>query len=306
MTLTLDTPASASRAPGTDGAPPAAALRLSGVGHVVLRERTEALIGGDRRLAHEILGAYGRADEFEDFLGRTGNSFITLSERLLEAHGREPAPVDAVLLAYQTPDLYHSDVAGCYLAERLPGAPVPFSLAEQGPGAVFTALRAAQGMCALGELTRAAVFAYDQNAAVWEADDAVQALPDSAVLLWIDAVPAAGDGPRSGPDQGALVHAPAEQRTDEPAVEFGRLLERHPEAEVVVGRSLWAELDPATRERYGIEQPSSEHLLTAAWITLARRWPTPGPVLVAEYHAYDRRLYSCLFEPDDAAGGGQA
>lgn len=305
MILTLDTCTSASRAHGTDDAPAAAALRLSGVGHVVLRERTEALIGGDRRLAHEILDAYGRADEFEDFLGRSGNSFITLSERLLEAVGLEPAPVDAVLLAYQTPDLYHSDVAGCYLSERLPGAPVPFSVAEQGPGAVFTALRAVQGMGRLGELTRAAVFAYDQNAAVWEADDAVQALPDSAVLFWIDAVRADGDGPRSGPDRGALVRGPAELRTDEPAVELERLLERHPEAEVVVGRSLWAELDPATRERHGIEPPP-EHLLTAAWITLARRWPTPGPVLVADYHAYDRRLYSCLFEPDDVAGGGSA
>lgn len=302
MTLTLDTLSRARRADGTDDAPTAAVLRLSGVGHVVLRERTEALVGGDRRLAREILDAYGRADEFEDFLGRTGNSFITLSERLLEAVGPEQAPVDAVLLAYQTPDLYYSDVAGCYLAERLPGSPVPFSVAEQGPGAVFTALRAAQGMSRLGELTRAAVFAYDQNAAVWEADDAVQALPDSAVLFQIDSVRTDGQGPDRGPERGAFVRALDERRTEEPELELERLLERHPGAEVVVGGSLWAELGPAVRARHGIEPPP-EHLITAAWIAFARRWPAPGPILVADFHTYDRRLYSCLFEPEDAAGG---
>jgi hypothetical protein len=304
VTLTLDTSTRARRADGTDDAPTAAALRLSGVGHVVLRERDEALIGGDHRLAREILEAYGRADEFDNFLERRGNSFITMSERLLDAVGFEPAPVDAVLLAYQTPDLYYSDVAGCYLAERLPGAPVPFSVAEQGPGAVFTALRAAQGMSRLGELNRAALFAYDQNAAVWEANDAVQALPDSAVLLQIDAVRADGAGPRSDP-AGALVRELTETRTEQPAIELERLLELHPGAEAAVGGSLWAELGPATRERYGIEPPP-EHLLTAAWITFARRWPTAGPVLVADYHKHDRRLYSCLCEPDDAAGGARA
>src|SRR5579875_1969827 len=148
----MTAPSTLSARPAPATGPPAAGLHLAGVTGQVFPDRREPLVGGDRQLALEILTVYGRAAEFESFLHQHGNSFRVMGEQLLSAAGGPAGEADAIILAYQTPDLYYSDVAGCYLTQRFTGSPVPFSVAEQGPGAAFTALRIADAMCRTGEL----------------------------------------------------------------------------------------------------------------------------------------------------------
>ncbi|BBA96692.1 hypothetical protein RVR_2107 [Actinacidiphila reveromycinica] len=280
--------------PDTRGtAPQPAGVRLSGVVHEVFRERSQPLIGGDVRLAQDMLRAYGRADEFASFLARTGNSFIAMSDRLL-TRLPEPLPeLDAVLLAYQSPDLYYSDVAGCYLAQ-LPGAPVPCSVAEQGPGAPFTALRIADGMARLGELRHGALFVYDQNAAVWEANEEVQRRPDAAVLLALD-----GDG-----DGDVLVTALDEVRTREeddptPAEALEQAVAAHGGPAVLIGPSLAAAVAGSPVADRVTAAPD-EACCTGVWAELGRRLPLTEPLLLADHDSAAGRFHSCLLVPAGA------
>jgi hypothetical protein len=263
-------------------------IRLSGITCATFWTREEPLNRGDTRIAREALEAYGRAEELEARLSHRGNSFIAMGEELLRRTGSPPPEADAVILAYQVPDLHSPDVAGCYFAERFAGGPVPLSIDEQGPGAAFTALRVADAMFRLGELRRVALFAYDQNAAVWEPAEAVQSLPDSAVLL------------RLGASGAARVEEITERQAagpGDPATAVAESLRRHPQARALVGTSLMDRLGiMATHERV-IPAPR-EHLFTSAWMSLARCWPLAGPVLVADFDADTSRLYSCLLVPE--------
>lgn len=287
--------------PGRPVAPPrAGGLRLTGIRHQVFPERPQPLIGYEVELAKEVLSAFGRGDELPEFLNRTGNSFIAMSEALLERLATPSTALDAapesaaapdfdtVLLAYRTPDLYYSEVAGCYLSNRLPGAPVPCSIAEQGSGAPFTALRIADAMWQLGELERGALFAYDQNGAAWDADETRQSRPDAAVLIEFGGMAVAG---------AARIAEAMEVRAGEtgfpsPAQVLDSTLARHPGAYALIGAELASELH------------MSEHddlWSTALWGALARLWPIREPVLLADFHGAGGVFHSCLLVPDAEA-----
>jgi hypothetical protein len=267
------------------GTPTGLGIALSAITCATFWTREEPLSSGDTQITREALEAYGRPEELENRLSHRGNSFITMGEELLRRAG-DPAPeADAVILAYDVPDLHSPDVAGCYFAERFAGGPVPLSIDEQGPGAAFTALRVADAMFRLGELRRVALFAYDQNAAVWEPSEAVQSLPDSAVLLQL------------GASGAARVADITEIQTADPAASVAESVTRHPQARALVGRSLMDRLGALAAHERVIPAPR-EHLFTAAWMSLARCWPLPWPVLVADFHPYTSRLYSCLLIPE--------
>ncbi len=259
-------------------------IRLSGITCATFWTRQEPLNRGDTRIAREALEAYGRAEELDERLSHRGNSFIAMGEELLRRTGGPPPEADAVILAYQVPDLHSPDVAGCYFAERFAGGPVPLSIDEQGPGAAFTALRVADAMFRLGERRRVALFAYDQNAAVWEPSQAVQSLPDSAVLLRLGA-------------SGARVAEITERPTADPADVVAESLRRHRQARALAGTSLTERLGTLAAHERVMPAPR-EHLFTSAWMSLARCWPLAGPVLVADFNADTGRLYSCLLIPE--------
>ena len=281
-------------------APP---VRLTGIRHRVFRDRPQPLMGFDLELAADLLRAYGRGDELQTFLDRTGNSFIAMSEALLDElpvkPGAAPNPdtasgldtafdLDTVLLAYRVPDLYYSEVAGCYLSQRLPGAPVPCSVAEQGPGAPFTALRIADGMCRLGELERGMLFAFDQNAAVWDADDALQSRPDAAVLIEFGS---AASGSAVG---SATVAELTDVRAGEPgfpsqAQVLEETLARHPDARPLIGAELAGPADPHDAAPWS----------TGLWAALVDLWPLREPVLLADYDSVGGVFHSCLLVPDE-------
>jgi hypothetical protein len=281
------------------GRPGTAGLGLSGIVHSVFRERTQPLFALDARIVPEMLRAYGSAADPGDFLARTGTGFTAMSEALL---ARRPGPLpetDAVLLAYETPDLYHPGVAGCYLSQRLPGAPVPCSVADQGPGAVFTALRIADGMLRLGELARgAALFAFDQNAAVHPAAEVAEDRPDAAVLLWLGAT-----GEATVAELDEVCTAGPDGPT--PAQALAAAMDRHPGARVLAGAGLAVQLgdgridNPADSRRIETAAPGAS--CTGVWAALARLWPLREPVLLADHHAPGDRFHSCLLVPEAGA-----
>lgn len=273
---------------------------MTGIRHRTFPQRPQPLIGYEVELAQEVLSAFGRGDELPDFLNRTGNSFIAMSEALLDGWVTPSAALDAapetdaaadfdsVLLAYRTPDLYYSEVAGCYLSNRLPGAPVPCSIAEQGPGAAFTALRIADAMWQLGELEHGALFGYDQNGAAWDADEARQSRPDAAVLIEFGGAAAAGAARVA---EATEVHA-GQSGFPSPAQVLAETLARHPGVRALIGAELAGELQMSGHDDlWG----------TALWGALARLWPIREPVLLADFHGVGGVFHSCLLVPDPEA-----
>ena len=266
----------------------ATGVHVSRVVHRVFTERTQPVFGIDAELARILIEAVGRGGEADAYLASMGNSFISMSEALLSELPGELPNLDAVLLAYHSPDLYRSDVAGCYLASRLPGTPVPCSVAAPGPGAAFLALRVADGMCRLGELNWAALFGYDQKLAGWEIAGPARSWPDTAVFLQLGACGGAAvaeldELAAGGPGDPAPARALAE------------VLDRHPQARVVAGAGLAVEMD-------GLGSDDRVETVTMPWCTgvwdsVARRWPLRQPTLLADYEPAGGRLYTALLVP---------
>jgi hypothetical protein len=275
----------------------AAGIRVSGIVHRVFSQRTQPLIAwdiGPDDSARDFTLAYGITGELQEISTRMGNGFISMSEALLSQLA-EPLPeLDAVILAYHSPDLFHADVAGFYLSQRLPGSPVPWSVAETGPGAGFTALRITDGMRRMGELDHGALFVYDQNAAMSEPDDTVSAIPDAAVLLTV------------GGTGGAVVSDFIDARTSEPgdptaAGALAAAMARHgvgtgPTA-ILTGAGLAAALaGTALADRVQVADADAQS--TGVWAALASRWPISEPVLVADHDPVGGMFRSCLLCPE--------
>jgi hypothetical protein len=160
-------------------------------------------------------------------------------------------------------------------------------IAEQGPGAPFTALRIADAMWRLGELERGALFAFDQNGAAWDADEARQSRPDAAALVEFGAAAAGA----------ARVAELTEVRAGDagfpsPARVLDDTLARHPGVRALIGAELAAEVrGSGPGELWG----------TQLWAALARLWPIREPVLLADFHGVGGVFYSCQLAPDTDA-----
>jgi hypothetical protein len=230
----------------------------------------------------DLLRAYGRDPGGVDFADWRGHTFRSMSEELL-AHCPVPVPeLDLIVLAYQTPDLHVAESAGCYLAERCPGTPVPFAVSEQASGAPFTALRVAGAMHRDGALRAGAVFVLDPTTPVNDGDPRSVAARDCAALLLV------------GGDRGPTVESIQDSPCPDAATGLRSL--RGP-ATTIVGTALARALPSSTVDGSCVVAGPPDALCASAWIALAGRLPLDGPVLVADYDPYARRLYSCVVRP---------
>lgn len=277
--------------PGTSGPPDTAVLHLSGIAHQVFPQRNSPVYGWSEKLAGILIDSFGRAEELQADLVRTGNSFIEMSDALLAQLPAQWPELDAVLLAYHSPDLFRSEVAGCYLAGRLPGSPVPCSVVRPGPGAAFTALRIAEGMRRLGEMDQGALFVYDQNVVVWEAEDPAHDCPDSAAVLQLG-----GSGELAVSE---LAEVPAGRPGGRSTAEVvAEALERHPDARFLAGAGLQGEL--AGTPLADRVEAAPALWSTSVWAGLAQLWPVRQPLLLADYEPVAGRVHSCLLVPGAA------
>jgi hypothetical protein len=250
---------------------------------VPARREPAPLDGTELRFFTDFLASFGERPDHDRYARGGGSGFIDLAGALLDGLPHPPPPLDTVVLAYHLPDRDVVEVAGCYLADRLPGTPEVLSLAGQGVGAPFTALRLLDRMRAAGHAATGAVLVLDQTTVPY-ADPDVRTGPgsDAAVLLHDD----------GGPAMELL--AVDEQQAD-PRAALRSLTRRHPDTRIVAGRMLAERLDP--RESAEVVRGPANALCTSAWSPLADAWNTERPTLVADFDPHAGRLFTALLAP---------
>lgn len=250
--------------------------------------------GAQARFMTDYLAQFGLEPDWDLFGRGGGNSFVDLSRELLDSLDRPLPALDAALLAYHLPDHTVIEVAGCYLAGRCPGSPAVFSVAGQGVGAPFTALRILACLRDAGDLAHGAVFVFDHgNAPYFDAavhDGAVRddAVPDWAALLCLDEVGAAG---------AVVLDFVDEQPTTDLAESLARCAGHFPAVRIVAGRLLADRLDPDFLASHDVTGGPPGQLCTSAWTALALRWPRDRCAIVADYDPYSGRLFQAGFRP---------
>jgi len=250
--------------------------------------RTEPTANESRFLT-DFLASFGMEPDLGLYARGGGNSFIRMSQEMLDGLDRPLPAMDLVLLAYHLPDRQIFEVAGCWLAERCPGRPAVCSVSGQGVGAPFTALRILRGMRLAGQLTDGAVFVLDQSTTPYRDPDVHDGTArDCAVLLTTDTADAS---------DGAVLDFMDEQPADDPAERLDALIRRIPGVRIVAGRLLADILDPDFRDRHGIVAGPRHGLCTSAWAALAEHWPRGRYTVVADYDPHEGRLFQVGLRP---------
>jgi hypothetical protein len=264
-------------------------VHLSSVSFRVFQSRrVNGLSARDAEIGADLLRAYGRDPDVSRIAESwRGNTFRSMSEELL-AHCPPLPELDLIVLAYQTPDLHVAEAAGCYLAERCPGTPVSFAVSEQSAGAPFTALRVAASMYHYGEMAAGAVFVFDPSTPICDADPSSMPLRDSAALIVLGG---AGE---------LTLESIQDSYCEDAAAGLREAWSRFPYASAIIGTALARKLPAPMMDSRWVVAPA-EHLCTSVWIALAGQLPLSGPVLVADYDPYARRLYTCGLAPAETS-----
>ncbi len=227
----------------------------------------------------DMTAPYGIAVR-EDLLERgVGHSYGEMCVPLLAELVSEERPADLLVLATGIPDVRFGRSTATYLSWHCPGAPLAFTVCDQGLLAAFTALHLIEGYARTGGCRRAVLLVAEQPTLYHELP-VPTAIPDRAAAV---GVVLETDGPR-----GALSvrrhEKLAEHQVPEVLVaEVARLSANRSVllganlAEVVAGRSVDGDVR-VCREN----QP-----LTGIWLELSRGlsdWrESAGQVLLAEY-----------------------
>jgi hypothetical protein len=236
----------------------------------------------ESRFMTDYLAEFGVLPDWELHGRGGGNSFIRMSTELLA--GRDLPPLDAAILAYHLPDLKVVEVAGCFLTERCDGSPTVFSVAGQGVGAPFTALRILRAMRAAGDLRDGAVFVFDQSTIPYRDPDIHDGdVRDSAALLC------------TGAEDGAVLDYVSEQPVVDLTDALTVVLRQNPQARIVAGHLLASRLGEDFLARHGIVAGPSRQLCTSAWAAAAENWDSP--LVVADYDPHAGRLFHAGIRP---------
>ena len=237
----------------------------------------------ESRFMADFLTDFGVQPDWDLHARGGGNSFIQMSTELLAGLERPLPALDAALLAYHLPDLKVVEVAGCFLTEHCDGSPTVFSVAGQGVGAPFTALRILRSMRLADELTDGAVFVIDQSTVPYrDPDTHDNEVRDCVALLCTDA---------EGADDAAVLEFVSERPVVDLADALTVVLHRNPGARVVAGRMLASRLGEEFVARHGIVAGPRRQLCTSVWAAVAENWPQDSPVVVADYDPHAGRLF---------------
>jgi hypothetical protein len=261
-------------------------VRLSGLTAGVYPGRREFTYSThQRRIAEDLLVAYGLGDADPAADTWRGHSFASMAEDLITARPAPLPELDHVFLAFQTPDLHVGEAAGCYLTERCPGHPQSLGVSEQGAGAPFTALRVAAAMVQGGALNRGLLFVLDQTTPLQEPGTAPDIHRDAGVMVDL------------GADGDVELVESTHVRTDRPALALGHVRDRHDGVPVVVGTALAACLPLTDLLSPNVSVAPADYAVTSVWFALAALWPLGGPVLLADYDRYAGGLYTARLDP---------
>jgi hypothetical protein len=139
-------------------------------------------------LLGDLAGLYRLPYDRAAFASRRRTTFTTMVAAMLPELIGDGTPVGLVVLAHSTPDGEPTWPA-CFLNNELPGEPLGFAVADQGPVAPFTALRIADAYVRAGDLRRAIVIILDQDTVLCDpalADRTVLPTGNRAVALVFD------------------------------------------------------------------------------------------------------------------------
>jgi hypothetical protein len=208
---------------------------------------------------------------------------------LLDGLDRVLPPQDVVLLAYHLPDLQVTEVAGSYVAYRCPGNPAVFSVAGQGVGAPFTALRILDAMSRSDRVAEGAVFVLDQSTVPFrDRDTHDRSVTDCAVLLCTEP---------TGTGETVLLDFLDERTVADPSDVLDQLGHGLPQPLIVIGRMLADRLDAGSCVRRGVIDGPPRHLCTSAWAALAEHWSPDRYTIVADYDPHAGRLFQAGLRP---------
>jgi hypothetical protein len=237
----------------------------------------------------DYLAQFGLKPDWELYARGGGRSFIEMTQQLLDSLDRPLPALDTALLAYHLPDHTVIEVAGCYLAERCTGRPEVFSVAGQGVGAPFTALRILHGLRQAGELGHGAVFVLDHSTAPYrDAASHNGAVQDCAALLCTDT---------AGADDAAVLEFVDERPTDDLAGSLTMFTRHLPAVRIAAGRLLADRLDPQFLARHDVTAGAPGQLCTSAWAALAAAWPQDRYTVAADYDPHSGRLFQAGLRP---------
>ncbi|MFE5729539.1 hypothetical protein ACFQ7A_01300 [Streptomyces sp. NPDC056528] len=243
----------------------------------------------ERRLYADLADAHGGAPVTGDPPGN-GNTYSLMSRELVEGLAAPLPPLDGVVMAYGLPDPDLSQVAGCYLADLLPGAPDVVAVSGQGAGAPFTALRLLTALALTTRLTAGACVLFDQVTGGLPGGPAgAEADVDAVVLL------------HTAPAGGAELLFLEEEPVSDPEATLKTVLGAVPGAAVLLGGQLTEVLPRDWPERDGAVGVSGHRPCTGVWSVLADHWPVERPTVVADFEPNAGRLYAACFAPAEAS-----
>ena len=226
-----------------------------------------------RGYVRDLTAPYGVAVR-EDLLDQgAGHSYVEMCLPLLAELVPEDRPADLLVLATAVPDIRDGRSTATVLSWHCAGAPMAFTVCDQGVLSAFTALRLIDGYARTGGCERAVLLVAEQPVLYHE-------LPE----------------PTPVPERAAAVGVVLEAEDGGEALS----VRRHPEvtpdsaADVLAAEVARLPGEPAVILGGGLAGPVDGQPLTGVWLELARRLPQGGQVLLADYDPVLRCLFSAV------------
>ncbi|MFL6124996.1 hypothetical protein [Actinophytocola sp.] len=230
----------------------------------------------------DMVAPYGIA-VCEDLIEEgVGHSYGEMCAPLLDELVPEEQPADLLVLATGIPDIRFGRSTATYLSWHCAGAPLAFTVCDQGLLAVFTALHLIDGYARTGACRRAVLLVAEQPTLYHELPVPTR-VPDraAAVGVVLDA-----DGPRGALAVRRHTNLAEHDVPDVLAAEVARLSGDRSTPTVLVGAGL-GEVAADRRLDANVVVCQGNQPLTGIWLELAHRlrgWQNHGArILLADY-----------------------
>lgn len=229
-----------------------------------------------RGYVRDLTAPYGIAVR-EDLLDQgAGHSYVEMCAPLLAELVPEDRPADLLVLATGVPDIRYGRSTATVLSWHCAGAPMAFTVCDQGVLSAFTALHLIDGYARTGGCERAVLLVAEQPVLYHE-------LPEPAPV----------------PARAAAVGVVLEMADAGEALTVRRHRAVAPDevSDVLAAEVARLPGDPTVILGAGLADNGDEQPLTGVWLELSRRLaqvPEGGQVLLADYDPALRCLFSAV------------
>lgn len=243
----------------------------------------------------DLAAAHGIAVRTDLIERGAGHSYGEMCAPLLAELVSEDRPADLLVLATAAPDIRYGRATATYLSWQCAGAPLGFTVCDEGLLAAFTALRLIEGYAGTGGCRRAVLLVAEQPTQYYELPVPTP-VPDRAAAV---AVTLETDGAPGALSVSRRPATPPHQVPSALAAAVDRLTGTRAAPVVLVGTHLAGLLagHPVAAEvlTCGENQP-----LTGLWLTMARDlagWREDrSRVLLAEYDPARDHLVTAILD----------